>query len=40
MVDKIVTVNRDKIRRVLGQVDAGTMLRVNRSLIVWLGLAG
>lgn len=38
MVDKIATVRKDKVRQVIGRLDEGTMIRVNRSLAFWLGL--
>lgn len=39
MVDKAVTVPRAKIRDVIGQVDAGIMVNVTRSLALFLGIA-
>jgi mRNA interferase MazF len=39
MVDKIATVRRDRVRQVIGHLDEDTMIRVNRSLVFWLGLA-
>jgi mRNA interferase MazF len=38
-VDKMMTVKREKIGSIIGQVDDATMLRVNRALAVWMGLA-
>lgn len=38
MVDKITTVRKDKVRRIIGRLDEDTMIRVNRSLALWLGL--
>ncbi len=38
MVDKITTVRKDKARQVIGRLDDDTMIRVNRSLALWLGL--
>jgi mRNA interferase MazF len=38
MVDKITTVRKDKVRRIIGRLDEDTMIRVNRSLAFWLGL--
>lgn len=40
MVDKITAVRRDRIDRVVGRLDDETMLRVNRALMLWLGVAG
>lgn len=37
--DKAMTVKREKIGPVIGQLDNATMLRVNRALAVWMGLA-
>ena len=39
MVDKAVTVRRDRIGRVFGHVEPNTMLEVDRSLAVFLGIA-
>jgi mRNA interferase MazF len=39
MVDKLMTVRRAKISNVFGRMDDETMLRVGRSLAVWIGLA-
>lgn len=39
MVDKVMTVKRDKIGRVIGRLDDDTMIAVNRSLLLWIGLA-
>ena len=39
MVDKAVTVKRDKIGHAIGQLDADTMLEVNRSMAIFLGIA-
>lgn len=39
MVDKIVTMKREKIGAAFGRLDDETMLRVNRALAVWLGVA-
>jgi mRNA interferase MazF len=38
-VDKILTVPRDKVGKVIGQMDADVMVRVNRALAGWLGIA-
>jgi len=38
MVDKIVAVQRDKIRDGIGILDEELMIRLNRSLAFWLGL--
>jgi len=37
--DKAMTVKRDKVGSIIGQMDDATMLRVNRALAVWVGLA-
>lgn len=39
MVDKIMTVRRDKIGETIGILDAETMVSVTRSLAVFLGFA-
>lgn len=38
-VDKTMTVRREKIGAVIGQLDDTMMVRVNRALSVWMGLA-
>jgi mRNA interferase MazF len=38
MMDKITTVRKHKVREVIGRLDEDTMIRVNRSLALWLGL--
>jgi mRNA interferase MazF len=37
--DKVMTIKRDKVGSIIGQMDDATMLRVNRALTVWVGLA-
>ena len=39
MVDKIVSIKRDKVGEPFGRLDDEMMLRVNRALAVWLGMA-
>ena len=39
MIDKVLTVKRDKVGPAFGQVDAGVMLEVERCLAVFLGIA-
>jgi len=39
MVDKVATVKRDKIGASIGRVGDETMLRVNRAIALWFGLA-
>ncbi|WP_439849147.1 type II toxin-antitoxin system PemK/MazF family toxin [Thioalkalicoccus limnaeus] len=39
MVDKAVTVKRDKVRQTFGHIDAETMVEVDRCLAVFLGIA-
>jgi mRNA interferase MazF len=39
MVDKTMTVVRDKVGPALGQLDADTMVQVERCLAVFLGIA-
>lgn len=38
MVDKIVALRRGRIAQRIGALDADTLLRLNRSLALWLGL--
>ena len=38
-VDKILTVARERIGGVIGRLDDATLLKVNRSLAVFLGIA-
>jgi mRNA interferase MazF len=39
MVDKAITVKRDKIRQVFGRIDTDVMVQVERCLAVFLGIA-
>ena len=39
MVDKIVSVKRNKVGEPFGRVEEDTLLRVNRAMAVWLGIA-
>lgn len=39
MVDKIVAMRRDRINSTIGKIDDDTLIRVNRSLALFLGLA-
>ena len=38
-VDKVMSVRREKIRHAFGHLDADTMIRINRALTVWTGIA-
>lgn len=38
-VDKVVTVKRERVGGVIGRLDDATMLKVNRSLAVFVGMA-
>ena len=38
-MDKIMTVRRERVGRVIGRLDDATMLKVNHSLAVFVGLA-
>jgi mRNA interferase MazF len=40
MVDKITTVPKDKLGQYVGRLDRGDVLRLNRAIMVFLGLAG
>ena len=37
--DKIMTVRRERVGRVIGRLDDATMLKVNRALAVFVGIA-
>jgi len=39
MVDKAMSVRRDKIGAIIGQLDSATMLAVTRALAVFVGIA-
>ncbi len=39
MVDKVTAVRRDKVGKTVGRLDDGTMVRVNRAIGLWFGLA-
>ncbi|MGD9582511.1 MAG: type II toxin-antitoxin system PemK/MazF family toxin [Lysobacterales bacterium] len=39
MIDKAVTVRRDKLGQVMGRIDANTLVEVERCLAVFLGIA-
>lgn len=39
MVDKLYTVSREKVGKILGHVDAKTLLEVERALAVFIGIA-
>jgi mRNA interferase MazF len=39
MTDKLVALRRDRIRRVIGHIDAGTSEQLDRALLLLLGLA-
>jgi mRNA interferase MazF len=38
-VDKAMTVRREKVEQIIGRVDDAMMVRVNRALALWIGLA-
>ena len=40
MIDKIVTVRRNQIDQRIGELAAQDMVRLNRAILVFLGLAG
>jgi mRNA interferase MazF len=40
MIDKVTTVSKSKIASYVGRLSDEDILRVNRALIVFLGLAG
>lgn len=39
MIDKAMTVKRDKLGNLIGRIDSETMISVNRSLAVFFGMA-
>lgn len=39
MVDKVMTVKRDKVRSPFGRIDADTLVAVERCMAVFLGIA-
>lgn len=39
MVDKLVTLRRDRVSLAVGELNADVMLRVSRALMLWLGIA-
>nr|WP_287683923.1 type II toxin-antitoxin system PemK/MazF family toxin [Cutibacterium sp.] len=39
MVDKIMTVRRDKIGQIIGRIDTTTLTTIERCLAVFLGIA-
>jgi len=39
MVDKVISVPREKVGAAVGQLDDEVMIRVGRALAVWLGIA-
>ena len=40
MADKLTTVSRSKLGRRIGRLDDETMVRLNRAMLVFLGMAG
>ena len=38
-IDKILTVKRERVGRVVGRLDDATMVKVNRSLAAFIGIA-
>jgi mRNA interferase MazF len=39
MVDKVTTVRRDRLGQAIGRLEDETILRVNRALMLWFGIA-
>jgi len=39
MVDKVTAIRRDRIGKAIGRLDDNTMIRVNRAVALWFGLA-
>ena len=40
MADKLTTISREKLGRRIGQLDDATMLKLDRAMLVFLGMAG
>jgi mRNA interferase MazF len=40
MIDKATAVRRDRIGKSIGRLDESTMIRVNRAVALWFGVAG
>jgi mRNA interferase MazF len=40
MVDKLTTVSRDRLGHQVGRLEKGDMVRMNRAILVFLGMAG
>lgn len=39
MIDKVTTVRRDRIGQTIGELENDILMRVNRALALWLGIA-
>jgi mRNA interferase MazF len=39
MIDKATAIRRVRVGKIVGHLDDSTMLRVNRAMALWLGLA-
>ena len=38
-VDKMMTIKKDKVGNVIGKADDATMIKINRAMALWVGLA-
>ena len=38
-IDKIMTVRRERIGETFGRIDANALVKVNRALAIWIGVA-
>ena len=38
-VDKMMTIKKDKVGSVIGKADDATMIKINRAMALWVGLA-
>jgi mRNA interferase MazF len=38
-VDKMMTIKKDKVGIVIGKADDATMIKINRAIALWVGLA-
>lgn len=39
MVDKLMTLRRDRVSSVIGELEPDPLVRVSRALVLWLGVA-
>lgn len=39
MIDKLITVRRERVRKTVGRINDHMLIQVNRALAVWIGIA-